>query len=138
MNSDLSISTPSLLFPTISLLLLAYTSRSVSLASLIRDLHDRYRSEKDPAIKAQIKRLKYQVNLIRNMQACAVLGGMLCIVCMFLIYFGSGALAGWFFAASMLLIATSFFISLLETTLMGSALTIQLEEMEKEEERKET
>jgi hypothetical protein len=129
MPVPISITTPSLLFPTISLLLLAYTSRSLALTSLIRDLHDRYRSEADPKFKAQIERLKRQVKLIRNMQAFAVLGGLLCVLSMFLIYFGSQTVARWFFAASMILIALSFSISLMETALMGSALMLQLDDM---------
>ena len=36
---DLTLTTPSLLFPAISLLLLAYTNRFLTLANLIRELH---------------------------------------------------------------------------------------------------
>jgi hypothetical protein len=37
--------TPALLFPAISLLLLAYTNRFVALASLVRKLHEQYKKE---------------------------------------------------------------------------------------------
>ena len=36
---EINLTTPALLFPAISLLLLAYTNRFLTLASLIRDLH---------------------------------------------------------------------------------------------------
>ena len=39
---EFSLTTPALLFPAISLLLLAYTNRFLALAALIRNLHARY------------------------------------------------------------------------------------------------
>ena len=39
---ELSINTPALLFPAITLLMLAYTNRFLALASLVRSLHDEY------------------------------------------------------------------------------------------------
>ena len=65
---EISLTTPALLFPAISLLLLAYTNRFLALANLIRNLHAKYMSEKDLKIKAQISNLKKRVILIRNMQ----------------------------------------------------------------------
>lgn len=44
---EITFNTPALLFPAISLLLLAYTNRYLALANLIRKLHDEYmRGEK--------------------------------------------------------------------------------------------
>mgnify|MGYP003898041805 CR=1 FL=1 len=39
---EISITTPALLFPAISLLLLAYTNRFLAIASLVRKLFDDY------------------------------------------------------------------------------------------------
>lgn len=39
---SLELTTPALLFPAISLLLLAYTNRFLTLAGLIHELHGRY------------------------------------------------------------------------------------------------
>ena len=61
---EISLTTPALLFPAISLLLLAYTNRFLALANLIRNLHGRYMNEKDVNIKAQITNLKKRVILI--------------------------------------------------------------------------
>ena len=52
MNIDLT--TPALLFSTISLLLLAYTNRFLALAKVIRTLHREYRMKPDPLAAAQI------------------------------------------------------------------------------------
>ena len=48
---ELTLTTPALLFPAISLLLLAYTSRFLALAALIRELYGRYKLEPDQRIK---------------------------------------------------------------------------------------
>ena len=52
---DIDINTPALLFPAITLLMLAYTNRFLSLASLVRNLHEEYiRGEKEKNILSQI------------------------------------------------------------------------------------
>lgn len=51
---ELTLTTPALLFPALSLLLLAYTSRFLTLANLIRELHRRYQTEPDPAVAGQL------------------------------------------------------------------------------------
>jgi hypothetical protein len=54
---QISINTPALLFPAITLLMLAYTNRFLALASLIRKLHAHYKEttkEDKAAIKQQI------------------------------------------------------------------------------------
>lgn len=75
---QISLTTPALLFPAISLLLLAYTNRFLALASLIRNLHARYMGEKDIKIKAQISNLRKRVILIRNMQLLGISSLFLC------------------------------------------------------------
>ncbi|MBX7235529.1 MAG: DUF2721 domain-containing protein [Caldilineales bacterium] len=69
---ELTLTTPALLFPAISLLLLAYTNRFLTLASLIRDLYARYKAQPDPRIKGQLANLRYRIVIIRNMQAYIV------------------------------------------------------------------
>ncbi len=53
---DISINTPALLFPAISLVMLAYTNRFLALANRVRSLHDKYNTqEQKHIIHAQIK-----------------------------------------------------------------------------------
>ena len=71
---ELSINTPALLFPAITLLMLAYTNRFLALASLVRSLHDEYNEQKQSSlIHGQIRNLHVRIRLIRNMQALGVL-----------------------------------------------------------------
>ena len=70
----MDVTAPAVLFPTISLLLLAYTNRFLALAALIRSLYDRHQSHPDEILVAQIRTLRHRVRLIRDMQAFGVLG----------------------------------------------------------------
>lgn len=69
---ELTLTTPALLFPAISLLLLAYTNRFLTLAALTRDLYARYRAEPDTRVKGQLINLRYRIGIIRNMQIFGV------------------------------------------------------------------
>ncbi|MBN2002836.1 MAG: DUF2721 domain-containing protein, partial [Anaerolineae bacterium] len=55
---ELTLTTPALLFPALSLLLLAYTSRFLTLANLIRELHRRYQTEPNPSVAGQLANLR--------------------------------------------------------------------------------
>jgi hypothetical protein len=78
---DITINTPALLFPAISLIMLAYTNRFLALSNRIRTLHDEYLvQEKSHVIHGQIKNLRYRLNLIKNMQALGVLSFLSCIL----------------------------------------------------------
>ncbi|MBP7675335.1 MAG: DUF2721 domain-containing protein, partial [Thermoanaerobaculia bacterium] len=66
---ELSLTTPALLFPAVSLLLLAYTNRFLALATLVRSLHAHYRERADPLVLKQIDNLRYRIHLIQGMQA---------------------------------------------------------------------
>jgi hypothetical protein len=67
---ELSINTPALLFPAITLLMLAFTNRFLVLASRVRKLHDEFNEgNKEKHILGQIKNLRSRLNLIRYMQS---------------------------------------------------------------------
>ena len=86
---ELSITTPALLFPAISLLMLAYTNRFLAIANLIRSLHAKYKQfPDDKHIITQIQNLRIRIRLIRSMQAIGVLSFLFCVMCMFTIFRG--------------------------------------------------
>jgi hypothetical protein len=59
----MEISTPAILFSTISLLLLAFTNRYLAMANLIRGLHVKYQNEgnTDSRLIPQVKKLLLRV-----------------------------------------------------------------------------
>lgn len=126
-----NLTTPALLFPAISLLLLAYTNRFLSLAALARELYRRYREERDPRLKQQITNLRYRLVLIRNMQLCGVASFFGCVLCMFLLFAGQAIAGQWVFGGSLLLLLLSLAISLRELQVSIDALMVQIEDVER-------
>lgn len=131
---EFGLDTPALLFPAISLLMLAYTNRFLSLASLIRSLHANYQSNHDPVLKQQIENLRLRVKLIRNMQGLGVLSLMLCVVCMFVLFAGYVGLAKIAFGLSLILMMLSLAYSVWEIHISVGALDLHLRGLENEPE----
>lgn len=130
---DISLTTPALLFPTVSLLMLAYTNRFLTLASIIRNLHARYKEEDDENLLGQIVNLRYRVYLIRNMQIAGVLSLLFCVVSMFALFSGWVEGGQWSFAIALILMIVSMLISLRELMVSVGALDLLLLDMEEHE-----
>jgi hypothetical protein len=128
--TDISLTTPALLFPAISLLLLAYTNRFLTIASLIRKLHSDYKSNPDQLIMGQLENLRKRVVLIRNMQALGICSLFLCVFCMFLIFAGEFMIGQIVFGISLLLLMASLGLSIREIQISVKALNIQLSDLE--------
>jgi len=127
---DLTLTTPALLFPAISLLLLAYTSRFLSLAALTRELYTRYKEQPDPRVKGQLTNLRYRIGIIRNMQVLGVASFFLCVLCMFVMFAGLPRLGTWIFGASLLLLLASLGLSLREVQVSIDALMLQIADLD--------
>lgn len=131
---ELSFNTPALLFPAISLLLLAYTNRFVALANLVRKLHGEFKSKEDPQmVVKQIQSLRKRINLIKYMQGLGVFSFSLCVVCMYLIYNNWMYIAKYVFTISLLSLLASLIISLIEIIQSTKALEVELSDIEDEE-----
>jgi hypothetical protein len=128
--SELSINTPALLFPAITLLMLAYTNRFLALANLVRRLHEQYTKEESQNIRRQIASLHVRIRLIRNMQALGVLSFLLCVVTMYLIFTGNNQAAYILFAASLISLLLSLIFSLIEIWKSTNAIDLELSDME--------
>ena len=128
---EISINTPALLFPAISLLMLAYTNRFLALASLIRNLHEKYKKDQDQKhLIKQIKNLRARIRLIRSMQAFGVLSFLFCVICMFCIFRGWNEASYLIFAISIVAFMISLILSLMEISLSMNALEVELSDME--------
>jgi len=132
---DFTLSTPALLFPTVSLLMLAYTNRFLTLATIIRGLHDRYKNDQDDNLLGQIANLRYRVYLIRNMQIFGVLSLLFCVISMFALFAGWVPGGQWAFGIALILMIVSMLISLRELQISVGALDLLLVELEDEEKK---
>jgi len=125
---QLTLTTPALIFSTISLLLLAYTSRFIALANLIRSLHNQASQEvnKIDILMPQIENLKVRVKIIKNMQLIGIISLFFCVFSMFLIFLQQIVLAEFAFAGSLILLMISLFLSAIEINISVKALNIEL------------
>ncbi len=129
---EMSINIPALLFPAITLLMLAYTNRFLALSTLIRNLHSKYKQghEEPELLRGQIKNLKRRMSLIRWMQASGVLSFFFCVLCMLFLFFQYSFVANIVFGISLLLLLFSLGLSLYEIIISTKALEIELGDME--------
>ena len=120
--------TPGLLFPAISLLLLAYTNRFVVLTNVIRRLSgDLDGTESEVLIRRQISMLRRRLNIIRSMQSFAVLSFVICTLSMFGLFLGWHLVGQVLFGVSLFMLVVSLMLSLWEVQLSTAAITIELE-----------
>lgn len=126
----LDITTPALLFPTISLLMLAYTNRHLALASVIRQLHTQYQTNLDGNYLQQIKSLRSRMRLVRNMQFFGVTSLLLCTVCMFCIFLDQGRAGLALFVISIFSMIASLLYSLFEIVQSVQAIDLHLIDIE--------
>jgi len=128
---ELSVNIPALLFPAISLIMLAYTNRFLALSNRVRVLHEKYQSEAQRhIIFGQIKNIKYRIKLIQNMQTYGVATLLLSIVSMFFIFIQYQIIAQVVFALSLITFSISIFLSLIEIRLSTKAIELELRDME--------
>lgn len=131
---ELTFNTPALLFPAISLLLLAYTNRFVAIANLVRRLHSDFKGKEDQAIIIkQINSLRKRINMIKYMQGLGVFSFLNCVVTMYCIYSNWVSVAKFVFALSLLSLLASLIISLIEIIRSTKALELELSDIEDEE-----
>ena len=133
----LDLTTPSLLFSAISLILLAYTNRFLSYASVVRALKEKHQQTHDPKDIAQIANLRKRLYLIRSMQILGILSLLLCVIAMFFIYVSWQVFAAWIFGIALLLLAASLCVCIWEINISVKALEIHLEDISSKEKLKQ-
>ena len=133
----LDLTTPSLLFSAISLILLAYTNRFLSYASVVRALTEKHQQTHDPKDIAQIANLRKRLYLTRSMQILGILSLLLCVIAMFFIYVSWQIFAAWIFGIALLLLAASLCVCIWEINISVKALEIHLEDISSKEKLKQ-
>lgn len=127
---ELTLTTPALLFPTVSLLMVAFTNRFLKIASRIRELHSIYKKAPDEIIVGQIRSLRKRLQLIRNMQALGIASLFSCVLCMLLLFAGEPVLGKMVFGLALFLLMGSLALSFREVQISVEALNLALSDME--------
>ena len=126
----LHIETPALLFSATSLILLAYTNRFLTIATIVRQLKKTYDKEEDKSILLEIKNLNLRLTLIRNMQLYGVLCLFLSVFAMLLLFLEQQLFSIYFFGLSLLSLLVSLGISFWEISISVHALRLNLSDLE--------
>ena len=131
MTYELTLTTPALFFPAVSLLLVAYTNRFVALSKRIRSLNSLYQQMADEVVAEQITILRRRVFLIRNMQLCGIAALFCCVLCITSLFLGSLLVGKIIFGLSMALMLASLALAFQEIYISEHALNLELRMMEK-------
>jgi len=125
----LSIETPALLFSATSLILLAYTNRFLTMATIIRGLKTSYDQGEKSYILDQIKNLNLRLTLIRYMQLFGVLSLFLSVFAMLLLFLEHQLFSIYLFGLSLLSLLISLGISFWEISISVKALRLHLKDL---------
>ena len=126
----MDLTTPALLFPAISLLLLAYTNRFLSLAQVIRQLHASP-DPSSPVVMMQIPGLKRRITMIQYMQSFGVLSFLMCALSMLALFVHSEAAGKLMFGVSIVTLAVSLVLSLVEVLVSTNAWSVLVEDIQR-------
>ena len=127
---DITITTPALLFPAISVLFLAYANRYLAIAKRTRELHSLYNKTQSFFAKKQVESLRKRIRLIIIMQLLAVMGIICCVLTMGLVFLDLQLIATYSFLTGMVFIVLSLLVSMWELLISTQALNIELQNIE--------
>ena len=127
------ITTPAVLFPTVSLLLLAYTNRFLALTAIVRQMDSSGEVEHE---FYQVKNLRKRLNYIKRMQYFGVSSLLMCAISMLFLFFQMDFIGKISFGISLVSLIISLLFSLLEIQISLEALRIHLNHNSENEEKK--
>jgi len=125
----MDISTPALLFPAVSLLLLAYTNRFLAVSSLIRMLSRQIKDQTDCKVTDQIANLRNRLELTKWMQLFGVISILLCTISMFTLFIDDIEVGKKIFGLSLGSMCISLLLSLWEVYISTNALNMELKNL---------
>ncbi len=125
----LHIETPALLFSATSLILLAYTNRFLTIATIVRSLKQTYEEKESHSILLEIKNLNLRLTLIRYMQLFGVLSLFLSVFAMLLLFLEQQLVGIYLFGLSLLSLLISLGISFWEISISVNALRLHLSDL---------
>lgn len=123
---ELSLTTPSILFSAISLIMLAYTNRFLSYAQLVRTLHSEHLRQPSEGLSMQLANLRKRLYLTRAMQGLGIGSLIFCLLSTIMIYVDWQMTGVWLFGIALLLLVVSLVVSMIEIMISTKALELQI------------
>lgn len=128
---SLALTTPAILFSTVSLVHIGYTNRFISLSNLVRGLKEKYLNTQDDAIIQQISNLRKRILLIKNMQLLGLASLLFSICSILFLYIENDFWGGISFIISLILLLISVIMAGIEIWISMNALNIELYSLER-------
>ncbi len=123
----IDITTPALLFPALSLLLLAYTNRFMGLAQIVRQMSRQLYDRQDEHLLRQLRSLQQRISVIKFTQAAGIASMLVCVIAMLFLFCDNEMGGRISFGVSLMFMVISLLLSLWEILLSGFALKIELD-----------
>ena len=127
---DITLNTPALLFSTVSLLYIGYTTRFMNIANLVRNLKNKFVETHDPSLLPQISNLRRRIILIRNMQLKGISALFCSVLSIIAIYFRHQHTGEFLFGVGLILLSLSMVSAVREVIISVDALNIELSQVE--------
>ena len=131
LDNDIFIS--ALLFPAIPLMMITFTNRYSSVASLIRKIHDEIINKGKENVNknyiAELKILKKRIFFIKTVQITSALAFICNCITILSFSYSEIYLANFFFTFSVLLMILALFLFILEITFSSRALNKHLDDI---------
>ncbi|SEG46690.1 DUF2721 domain-containing protein [Flavobacterium urumqiense] len=125
----LHIETPALLFSATSLILLAYTNRFLTVATIVRGLKKTYKEKENKMILLEIKNLNLRLTLIRYMQMAGVMSLFLSVFAMMMLFLEQQVSSIYLFGLSLFSLLISLGLSFWEINISVDALRLHLSDL---------
>lgn len=129
----LHIETPALLFSATSLILLAYTNRFLTVATIVRGLKKTYKEKENKMILLEIKNLNLRLTLIRYMQMAGVMSLFLSVFAMMMLFLEQQISSIYLFGLSLFSLLISLGLSFWEINISVDALRLHLSDLVEKE-----
>ena len=123
---NLDISTPALVFPATTLLLLAYTHRFAHLSDHIRQFAEAKKLHNDDTIEAQLNNFHRRIHLVQRTEAFGVMGLIMSLLSSLALFCNAEQVGIIFFVMSLAFILVSLSFALWEIMLSTEALHVLL------------
>ena len=120
----LDISTPALVFPAVTLLILAYSQRFASLSHMIRQFSEEKKVHDSEILEAQLRNFHKRIHLIQRTEAFGVMGLIMSMLSSLTLFAQAEMLGMIFFVMSLELILLSLTFALWEIMLSTEALHV--------------
>jgi len=122
----LDISTPALVFPATTLLILAYTHRFTHLSHMIRKFVEERKTHSSEVLDAQLRNFHKRVHLVQKTEAFGILGMIMSVISSLAVFADAEQWGMIYFVMSLTFVLLSLIFALWEIMLSTEALHVLL------------